>query len=90
MKCRRRYVVFEVESDLNISGAAAAICKELRADLGSIRLIAYDAESGRGILFCCHYLLDDLRKKIAESRFPIKILGVSGTIRAAKRKFGLS
>ncbi|MEM3452466.1 MAG: hypothetical protein QW835_02425 [Candidatus Hadarchaeum sp.] len=88
MRIRRRYVVFEVvDGNLNIGQTLAWLYKELRADQREIRTIIYEASFGKGILFCSHRLLDGLRKKIAERGIPIKIIGVSGTIRAAKRKF---
>ncbi|MGQ9788140.1 MAG: hypothetical protein ACUVQM_02325 [Candidatus Hadarchaeaceae archaeon] len=90
MRCRRRYIVFRFEGDQDVGEAVAKICKELRADQAKIRPIFYDVGSGKGIIFCCHYLQDDFKKKIAESRSPIKIVGISGTIKTAKMKFGFS
>lgn len=91
MRSRRRYVVFEVlEDNLTIEQTVARLCEELRADQGEIRTIVYDTNFGRGILFCPHYLLNELKEKIAEKGSKLRIIGVSGTIRAAKRKFWVS
>ncbi|MEM3420637.1 MAG: hypothetical protein QW835_07395 [Candidatus Hadarchaeum sp.] len=88
MRLRRRYVVFEiVDGNLNIRQTLAWLCEELQADHREIRTVIYDENLGKGILFCSHRLLDELREKIAERGVPMKIIGVSGTMRAAKRKF---
>ncbi|MGC8816458.1 MAG: hypothetical protein ACP5PX_01375 [Candidatus Hadarchaeum sp.] len=91
MRCRRRYVVFEVvDGHLNLDQTVVLLRKELRANQNGVRTVFYDVDSGRGILFCRHHLLDELKKRIVERGIPMRVVGVSGTIRTAKRKFGSS
>ena len=58
-----------------------------------IRVIEYDLEHGLGILRCDHRVVDALRSSLGKisgvstAFSEVKVLGVSGTIRALRRKF---
>lgn len=53
----------------------------------------YDEEKQTGIIRCSHVTVEHVRsalaliQRIGDTRIAIKILGVSGTIKSAKRKF---
>lgn len=57
------------------------------------RLIFFEAPSQRGLLRCGHGLVDEVKAGMGEAggidgkKARFAILGVSGTIRAARRKF---
>jgi RNase P/RNase MRP subunit POP5 len=55
-------------------------------DEPSIRLVEYDGESG--VLRCGHLQLQRVKAELQAAREAgISVIGVSGTVRAAKRKF---
>jgi len=99
MRPRRRHIAFEVlGAKLSRSEATRAILNSLRGssdfvDVGVVRLILYDAGSGLGLLRCGHKQVTQARaamaklKRIGGEEVSFNVLGVSGTIRAAKRKF---
>lgn len=99
MRPRRRYIAFEVVgAKLSRNEVTRAILNSLRGssdfvDVGAVRLILYDAGSGRGLLRCGHKQVTQVKaaieklKRIGSGKVSLAILGVSGTIRAAKRKF---
>ncbi|MDI6883832.1 MAG: Rpp14/Pop5 family protein [Hadesarchaea archaeon] len=57
-----------------------------------VKLALYDESSQRGLLRCGHHQLDEIKTSMAGAGegakgAPFRIIGVSGTMRAAKRKF---
>jgi len=99
MRPRHRYVAFSVSGAKFSKGEATrAITNSLRSlqDLGdasAVRMIFFEAGSGRGLLRCEHKQVAQVKaailklKRIGDRGVSSSILGVSGTIRAAKRKF---
>ncbi len=98
MRPKRRYVAFEVlGAKLSRSEVTRAILNPLRgsdfvhADI--VRLILYNTGSGRGLLRCGHKQAGQVKavmanlKQVGGKKASLNVLGVSGTIRAAKRKF---
>jgi RNase P/RNase MRP subunit POP5 len=99
MRPKRRYIAFEV-----VGGEASrwevkqAIENSLRVhypsvDRAMLKLVVYEADSGRGVVRCGHRCVDEIKvalagvQKIGAGGASLSVLGVSGTIRAAKRKF---
>ncbi len=100
MRPRRRYIAFEIIGakmgrndvvkalDLAFRGA-----HDLELNRALLKLVFYEASSQRGLLRCGHKQVDEVKaamaeiKKIGEKRASFAILGVSGTIKAARRKF---
>jgi len=81
-------VVFESftgEGGKEVLEKIVAICREAGMEEPRPRLIYFDLATSRGLVRCGHKQVDLIKKKIRSDR--IRILGVSGTIRAAKRKF---
>jgi len=76
---------------------ARAITNSLRGlqdlDTNVMRMIFFEASSGCGLLRCEHKQVAQVKaavlklKRIGGGNVAFRILGVSGTIRAAKRKF---
>jgi len=98
MRPKRRYIAFEVlDAKLSRSEITRAILSSLRGssdfiDTGIVRLILYNAGSGRGLLRCGHKQVGQVKAAMAElevgkKKASLRVLGVSGTIRVAKRKF---
>ncbi len=98
MRPKRRYIAFEVKGVRASRGKVTrAILNSLHGsdfvDVGTARLILYDAGSGRGLLRCGHKQVEQVKaviaklKRVGEKEASLKVLGASGTIRVAKRKF---
>jgi RNase P/RNase MRP subunit POP5 len=99
MKQRHRYIAFEfVGSKASKGDIMRAIEHSLQThnptfDRRMLKLVFYKVSSRRGLLRCGHRQVDELKatmaniKKIDDREALLVILGVSGTIRAAKRKF---
>jgi RNase P/RNase MRP subunit POP5 len=99
MRQRRRYIAFEfVGSEASKGDVMRAIGHSLYThdptfDRRMLKLVFHDVSSRRGLLRCGHKQVDELKatmaniEKIGGSEASFVILGVSGTIRAAKRKF---
>ena len=98
MRPRHRYVAFDVSGRFSRNEVARAITNSLRSsqDLGdtsALRMIFFEASSGRGLLRCGHKQVVQVKtailklKQIGDRDVSFSVLGVSGTIRAAKRKF---
>jgi ribonuclease P/MRP protein subunit POP5 len=98
MRQRHRYIAFEVvgagvdRSDL--VKVFNSLSNKVRHPGDPVpRLALYDVSSGRGLLKCGHMQVDALKSamagidRIRSKMVTLKILGASGTIRAAKRKF---
>ncbi len=89
MREKRRYVAFKAAGGwMELTQAV----KKLEGEFGEpIKLVHYEHETGFGLLRCSLAQLPSLRSKIEKnSQQSIIILGISGTIRAAKRKFSLT
>jgi RNase P/RNase MRP subunit POP5 len=71
----------------------AGLSSGIRAKGPKLRLVLYDVGSGRGLLRCGHLQIEALMDKLVRvdeimgEKVKLGILGVSGTIKAAKRKF---
>jgi RNase P/RNase MRP subunit POP5 len=99
MRPRHRYVAFGVSGAKFSKGEVTrAITNSLRSlqDLGdtaAVRMIFFEAGSGRGLLRCGHKQVAQVKtailklKQIGDRDVSFSVFGVSGTIRAAKRKF---
>lgn len=88
MRRRLRYLAFEVvNGEQNIYSLVVALSKKLGVSREEIRIILQSRNSKMGLLCCSHLLVDELKKAISSEGLPIKVLGISGTIRAARRKF---
>ena len=100
LRLRRRYIAFEVfsEKDVSKSDLLAAIRSAeitLYGDIGSsmnlLRLIYFDGSFG--LLRCALTRIDESRAALAtiysinRTRVAIRVLGVSGTIKAATEKY---
>ncbi len=88
MREKRRYVAFKAGCGwIELTQAV----KKFEVEFGKpIKLVHYDSNAGFGLLRCSLAQLPQLRTKM-EKNFnkTITIIGISGTIRAAKRKFSL-
>ena len=99
MRPRRRYIAFEIIGakmgrndvvkalDLTFRGA-----HDLELNRALLKLVFYEASSQRGLLRCGHKQVDEVKaiitgREIGEKKASSKVLGISGTIKAAKRKF---
>jgi len=100
MRSRRRYIAFEVAgakvSEGDIYKALNRLSHELPGsaiDLGLLKLITFEVSSQRGLMRCGHKQVGQVKgamagiRKFGGKRAALKILGVSGTIRGARRKF---
>jgi RNase P/RNase MRP subunit POP5 len=89
---RKRYIAFMALGDSSraeISRLASGIKSEHNCQ--SIKFIGFDKTSGFGILLCGHLELPAVKSLLSQAKTggktKLKIIGVSGTIRTAKRKF---
>ena len=88
---RRRYVAFEL-GGANVSGSEMIRTLD-ELSPAPVKLILYDAESRRGMVRCGHTQLGKIKEALSKieeiggKRVSLNVLGVSGTIKAAKRKF---
>jgi len=95
MRPKRRYIAFEIAGKASKGEMARAIESSLRGDTDKtmLKLVLYEARSKRGLLRCGHLQVLEVKaamsgvKRIGGEKVSFTILGVSGTIRAAKRKF---
>lgn len=95
MRPKRRYIAFEVEGEAGGNEIWEAIDGELRVRVPTIdrtllKLILYDKDMKRGLLRCAHKQVGELKGVISDIEkcgIRLKILGVSGTIRGATKKF---
>jgi RNase P/RNase MRP subunit POP5 len=96
MRKKRRYIAFESMGEASVTDIIRAI-NSLRAGrpmLGqSVGLVLYDESSKKGLLRCDHSQVGEIKalisgeEKVGTETMSLKVLGVSGTIKAAKRKF---
>ncbi len=98
MRRKRRYIAFEFIGGASKGDISWAInnvlhARKLEVDKKMLKLVLYDTDSRRGLLRCGHRRVNEVKaamlsvKKIGGKEASFLILGVSGTIRAAKRKF---
>ena len=97
MRPKRRYIAFEVVGKASKGEVARAIDNSLHSatnfDRAALKLILYETRSRRGLLRCGHIQVGEVKaamssvKRIGSKKTAFTILGVSGTIKAAKRKF---
>ncbi len=96
MTQRRRYIAFEVAANVNgasVSRAVNFLCaNQPKSDRALVKLVLYDENSRLGLLRCGHRQLDQIKTSMAGAdvgakKPPFRVIGVSGTIKAAKRKF---
>ncbi len=98
MRQRRRYVAFELTDEASKRDISWTInhvlhARKLEVDKTMLKLVLYDTDSRRGLLRCGHKQVNEVKaamlsvKKIGGKEASFVILGVSGTIKAAKRKF---
>lgn len=99
MRPKRRYIAFEV---VGTEMGKNAVIKTLELafgkttvsdfDKGLLKLVIYNPESKFGLLRCGHKEVEAIRAIITQDGIDdkissFKIMGVSGTIKAARRKF---
>jgi ribonuclease P/MRP protein subunit POP5 len=99
MRMRRRYIAFEIQGDERVSeeelirGINSAVKPMNLSRQNSVRLIFYDTDSRRGLLRCGHLQVEEVKKvlegtkELGGKKVKISILGVSGTIKKARKKF---
>ncbi|MBA7635271.1 hypothetical protein ES703_42872 [subsurface metagenome] len=98
MRRKRRYIAFEFiggasKGDISWTINNVLHARKLEVDKKMLKLVLYDTDSRRGLLRCGHRRVNEVKaamlgvKKIGGKEASFLILGVSGTIRAAKRKF---
>ncbi len=98
MRQRHRYIAFELIGDSSKKDISWTInqvlhARELEVDKMMLKLVHYDIDSRRGLLRCGHKQTNEVKaailsiKKVSGKEASLVILGVSGTIKAAKKKF---
>ncbi|HID60432.1 MAG TPA: hypothetical protein EYP46_01055 [Hadesarchaea archaeon] len=91
MRERRRYIAFEITKETNTSELRQVINffqnRTPKSEQSVLRLMFYNERSRRGLLRCGHRQVDGVKTSMLKSGKIFRVLGVSGTIRAAKRKF---
>ncbi|TEU14871.1 MAG: hypothetical protein E3I12_01160 [Hadesarchaea archaeon] len=99
MRQRRRYIAFEfIGSGAGKGDIMRAISHSLLThnpafDRRMLKLVFHDVSSRQGLLRCEYRQVGELKaamastKKIGGREASLVILGVSGTLKAAKRKF---
>ncbi len=93
-KFRRRYIAFEVKGKVakaDLARKLASLSNGNGTEGPQPKLVLY--RRGRGLLRCGHMQVRGLVNKLTRTneikgeKVGLRILGVSGTIKAAKRKF---
>jgi len=98
---KKRYIGFKLASDRVHSRreVITLILTELHAKRSDhekmmrVRLLDYDVEKGVGMLLCDHKSVEKIRGVFnniqgkSQGKMTIQMIGVSGTIKALKRKF---
>ena len=99
---RRRYIAFKVYSSIFVSKRelltilltkAIALFGRENVERWHIRIIEYDSQTHYGIVRCNHTAVQMLRTLLEEVSQTdgidnVKTVGISGSLRALKRKFG--
>jgi len=81
----RRYVVFAVASGTRRIELEKILNSGTRQ--GGFRIIQYEESTGKGIFRCQHTALERVRSLANKHGAGFRILGVSGTIKRARKKF---
>lgn len=94
---KRRYIAFELLSAANKADVLRVInflhARVQGVDPALLKLVFYDARSRLGLLRCGHLQVSEIKTSmsgahtIEQKKVTFKVLGVSGTMRAARRKF---
>ena len=98
---KKRYIGFRLASDRVHSRreVLTLVLKELHVMRGDpekmmrVRLLDYDGETGVGMLLCDHKSVKTIRdafntiQRKNQGKMTLQMLGVSGTIKALRRKF---
>lgn len=89
MRKKRRYIAFESIGGASASDVMLAV-NSLRAgkpkpEQSMLKLVLYDPNSRKGLLRCGHMQVEETKAWM--SNMSLRVLGVSGTIKAARRKF---
>jgi RNase P/RNase MRP subunit POP5 len=97
MRNRRRYIAFESTGEASVSDILKIInflrTSRRKAEQSMLKLVLYDENSRLGLLRCGHKQVDEIKASMSSAgenhakMISFRVLGVSGTIRAAKRKF---
>jgi len=100
-RMRKRYLAFKVVSEQSVSkgdvadavwNAVLQLFGEYGASQTNLALIEYDPEECWGIIRCSHRAVEMVRASVAsvteinEKPIAIHVLGVSGTLKALRRK----
>jgi RNase P/RNase MRP subunit POP5 len=86
---RRRYIAFETSRGMGraaVKREITTLTRGIDVPGPKLKLIYYNSPISRGLMRCGHRQVGKIREKIEENG-RMKTLGVSGTLRAAKRKF---
>lgn len=90
MRRRRRYIAFESVGETEIHEVLRTVsslrASRPRTEQPNLKLVLYNESSRRGLIRCGHKQVEEIKASMPFFR----VLGVSGTIRAAKRKFLVS
>ena len=101
-RVRRRYLALKIVSEKNIEkrelvNAVWEAIHQLFGEYGAskvrLKLIDYEKNRNRAILFCSHEAVEILRAsissivKINEDKVAIHVIGVSGTLKSLRKKF---
>lgn len=98
MRRKRRYIAFELIGEASKRDISWTInhvlhTRKMEVDKTMRKLVLYDMDSRRGLLRCGHRQVNEVKaamlsiKNIGGKEASFVSLGVSGTIKAAKRKF---
>jgi len=88
MRPRRRYIAFEVVAGANKQDVymfIASICKTLGIDQREVRIIPNGSDFHDGLFRCIHSQTDEIKKAMSRDDSPLRVIGVSGTIKASRR-----
>jgi len=100
---RRRYLAIRVESEGSVDKgeltdavwkAITQLFGEYGASQAGLVVIAYDEQTGRGVVRCSHKALPMVKASIAAITktngrlILIHVLGVSGTLKALRKRYG--
>jgi ribonuclease P/MRP protein subunit POP5 len=101
---RKRYLVFKIKSEQSVNkrdvtdavwNAVLKLFGEYGASQINLALIEYDPEKSCGVMRCSRRTVEMVRASIAsvteinEKSVAIHVLGVSGTLKALRRKVSL-
>jgi RNase P/RNase MRP subunit POP5 len=97
MRNRRRYIAFELNCEANLMDVTQIVnllrANSPRPQQPQLKLVLYDENKRRGMLRCGHQEVDGIKAALSDVREiggkngSFIILGVSGTVKAARRKF---